>query len=172
MDGISRVLQRITAIENRFTPRVTNGAFAHTLNRIEQQSIVSPTKVTDRNENVKMINIAAQKYGVDAKLALAVAKTESNFSSEAISPAGAIGVMQLMPDTARSLGVRNISDPRENIDGGVHYLKQMLTIFDGDITKAVAAYNAGPAAVQRYNGIPPYAETQDYVRKVLNSYRE
>ena len=83
------------------------------------------------------------RYGVDAKLVDAVAKTESNYSPTAVSEVGAVGIMQLMPDTASSLGVNNIYDPKENIEGGVKYIKQLLNTFDGDVKKAVAAYNAG-----------------------------
>ena len=115
-----------------------------------------------------MLHMAAQKHGVDSKLAMAVAQTESNFTADAVSPAGAVGIMQLMPDTAKMLGVRNSFDPRENIDAGVRYLKQLLGMFNGDVVKAIAAYNAGPDAVRAANGIPDYSETQDYVAKVVS----
>ena len=118
-----------------------------------------------------MISTTANKYNIDPKLALAVASTESNFQPHAVSPAGAVGVMQLMPDTARSLGVTNPRDPKENIDGGIRYLKQMLAAFNGNVENAVAAYNAGPEAVKQYGGVPPYAETKDYVNKVLGQLR-
>lgn len=114
-----------------------------------------------------MLQFTAKKYGVDPKLVMAVAKVESNLSPDVVSSAGAVGVMQLMPETAQGLGVRNSKDPRENIDGGVRYLKQLIGTFDGDVTKAVAAYNAGPQAVKNYNGIPPYSETKAYVAKVM-----
>jgi soluble lytic murein transglycosylase-like protein len=117
-----------------------------------------------------MIQLAAKKQGVDPKLAQAIARAESDYSPNVVSSAGAVGVMQLMPDTAASLGVSDIHDPRQNIDGGVQYLKQMLTTFNGDVSMAVAAYNAGPQAVKNYNGVPPYSETQGYVQKVLSYY--
>ena len=113
---------------------------------------------------------AAGKYGVDPKLVSAVAEVESGFSQDAISATGAVGVMQLMPETAESLGV-NPYDAAQNIDGGAHYLKKMLDTFDGDLRKAVAAYNAGPEAVREYGGVPPYSETQNYVSSVLDIYR-
>ena len=100
----------------------------------------------------------------------AVAEVESGGRQEATSAAGAVGVMQLMPDTAASLGV-NPYDKRENVEGGAKYLKEMLDLFGGDVKKAVAAYNAGPAAVKNYGGVPPYKETQNYVNKVLDIYR-
>lgn len=117
-----------------------------------------------------LITEAAKKYNVDPRLVAAVAQTESGGNQEAVSSAGAIGVMQLMPDTAASLGV-NPYDKQQNIEGGAKYLKQMLDTFNGDVSKAVAAYNAGPQAVKNYNGIPPYKETQNYVNKVIDIYR-
>jgi len=117
------------------------------------------------------ITKAAQKYGVDPKLVSAVAEAESGYRPDAVSSTGAVGVMQLMPDTAAALGVTNSYDPQQNIDGGTKYLKEMLNDFGGDVRKAVAAYNAGPQAVKKYNGVPPYAETQNYVNKVLDLYQ-
>jgi soluble lytic murein transglycosylase-like protein len=112
------------------------------------------------------IDAAAAKYGLDPALLRGLIRAESNFDPNAGSPAGAQGLCQLMPATAASLGVKNIHDPAENIDGGARFLKQMLDQFGGDVTKALAAYNAGPGAVQKYGGVPPYAETQAYVRRV------
>lgn len=117
-----------------------------------------------------MIAAAANKYQVDPKLISAVAEAESGGNQSAVSPAGAVGVMQLMPDTAAALGV-NPYDKAQNIEGGAKYLRQMLDNFGGDIRKAVAAYNAGPQAVREYGGVPPYPETQDYVEHVLELYR-
>ena len=114
----------------------------------------------------QMVSSSAKRQGVDPKLAMAVAKAESNFDSQVVSEVGAQGVMQLMPDTARALGV-NPQDTKENIEGGVAYLRQMLQHFQGDPAKAVAAYNAGPGAVETYGGVPPYGETQEYVKRVL-----
>ena len=116
------------------------------------------------------IREAAGKYGVDPKLVSAVAEIESGFSQDAVSATGAVGVMQLMPETAESLGV-NPYDAKQNISGGAQYLRQMLDDFNGDVRKAVAAYNAGPEAVREYGGVPPYSETQQYVASVLDIYK-
>jgi soluble lytic murein transglycosylase-like protein len=113
------------------------------------------------------ISEAAARNGVDPKLLTGLIRAESNFDPNATSPAGAQGLTQLMPGTAASLGVTNPLDPAQAIEGGAKYLRQQLDRFGGDATKALAAYNAGPGAVERFGGVPPYAETQAYVRKVL-----
>lgn len=112
------------------------------------------------------IATAAREYGVDPALVRAVIHAESAFNSQALSPKGAQGLMQLMPATAQELGVKNAMVAAQNIHGGVNYLAKMLKRFNGDIRLAAAAYNAGPGAVSRYGGIPPYAETKAYVERV------
>jgi hypothetical protein len=113
---------------------------------------------------------AARRHGVDPELILAMVAAESAFRPDAVSPKGAQGLMQLMPATARELGVADSLDPFQNLDGGTRYLKQLLARYKGDVKKAVAAYNAGPGAVQRHNGVPPYRETLHYVERVLRQY--
>jgi soluble lytic murein transglycosylase-like protein len=128
-----------------------------------------PTAVSSLSDAAlkPIVDLASRTYGVSANLIQSVIKTESNNQPLAVSGAGAKGMMQLMDTTARDMGVRNVFNANENILGGTRYLKQMLERFGGDEQKALAAYNAGPAAVERYNGVPPYDETKAYVEKVL-----
>lgn len=116
------------------------------------------------------ITEAARAHKVDPRLIAAVARRESAFRANAVSRTGACGIMQLMPDTARYLGVNNVFDTRENILGGTRYLRTLLDTFNGDLDLALAAYNAGPGAVEKYRGVPPYAETRAYVSAVRASY--
>jgi hypothetical protein len=113
---------------------------------------------------------AARRHGLDPELVVAVVGVESAFRPEAVSPKGAQGLMQLMPATAASLGVEDAFDPEENLDGGVRHLGTLLSLYGGDLERALAAYNAGEGAVERHGGVPPYRETREYVKRVLERY--
>jgi soluble lytic murein transglycosylase-like protein len=117
------------------------------------------------------ITSASKRYRIPTSLVRAIMQAESNFDANAMSPKGACGLMQLMPQTATEMYVKDIFDEKENIEGGVRYLRVLANQFDGDMVKMIAAYNAGPDAVRKYGGkTPPYEETQEYVRKVLQLY--
>jgi hypothetical protein len=119
----------------------------------------------------KMIQQYSTEHGVDPELVKAVAKVESNFNPYAISYKGAQGIMQLIPQTARRFGVKNVYDPKQNIEGGVKYLKFLSRMFPDNLPHVLAAYNAGENAVLKYGGIPPYRETQNYVRRITRLYQ-
>lgn len=138
--------------------------------KLEVEVPTSASKLITADQLDQIIEEAAAKHGVDSNLVRAVIKVESNFNPRAVSRKGAMGLMQLMPSTARSLRVSNPFDAQQNVDGGVRHLKKLLEDFDGDVTKAAAAYNAGAGAVSRNGGVPPYAETQQYVRRVNQLY--
>ena len=176
------VLNRIKQIENKFNPQDTYEqpkiSFQQQLDdankKYQADSSGAAVKAkTDSPTDPKtsevraMLSKAAQKYNVDQTLVDSVAKVESNYKQDAVSPVGAVGVMQIMPDTAKDLGI-NPHNTEENIDGAVRYLKQLLTKYDSK-EKALAAYNAGMGTVDKYNGIPPYKETIEYVQKVLGT---
>jgi hypothetical protein len=138
------------------------------LAQAESASSPNQKNTTDSLKIEKSIRMAARKYNLSTGLLKGVIRAESNFQVKAVSHAGAQGLMQLMPGTAKELGVKNPFDIEQNIDGGARYLRKMLDNFGGDIEVALAAYNAGPGAVERYGGqIPPYQETEQYVERVL-----
>ena len=116
------------------------------------------------------IDEAASRHGVDANLVRAIIQVESNFNPHAVSRKGAMGLMQLMPQTARSMNVSNAFDPTQNVDAGVRHLKSLLDNYNGDLELSLAAYNAGSTAVNRNRGIPPYSETRNYVKKITGLY--
>jgi hypothetical protein len=118
-----------------------------------------------------VVRSVASRYGVDPNLVHAVISVESGYDPGAVSPRGAVGLMQLMPETAAELGVHDLMDPHDNIVGGVRQLRRLLDYYDGDLSHSLAAYNAGVGAVDRHGGIPPYRETVDYIRRVRRQYR-
>jgi soluble lytic murein transglycosylase-like protein len=135
----------------------------------------APARVSDMTKKAltefdDLITSAALRYKMPVNLVRAVMHAESAFDPTAVSVVGASGLMQLMPDTAREMYVKDIFDAKDNIEGGVRYLRVLTNMFDGDMVKIVAAYNAGPDAVKKYEGVPPYAETQAYVKKVVALY--
>ena len=119
---------------------------------------------------MSLVSQVAQKYQMDENLVKAVIKQESGFNPNATSHCGAAGLMQLMPATAKGLGVRNIYDPLQNLEGGVKHLKGLMARYNGNVVLALAAYNAGGGAVDKYKGVPPYKETQNYVKSILANY--
>jgi len=125
----------------------------------------------ERQRYAELIQRLAPRFQVDYRFALAVARAESNFNPSAVSPKNAMGLMQLIPETAARFGVRYPFNPEQNVRGGLSYLRWLLERFNGDVALAAAAYNAGEGAVDRFGGIPPFRETQDYVRRILNFYR-
>lgn len=133
------------------------------------KSAAPPTPAPSTNQFAELIHAAATKHGVDERLITQVIATESNFNPRAVSRKSAQGLMQLLPKTAAEYSVSNVFDPAQNIEGGTHYLKDLLDRYRGNLRLALAAYNAGPELVDRYGGVPPIAETLSYVRRITTS---
>lgn len=137
----------------------------------EKGSVSHPNRAYSLNNFEDIISKGSIKHGVDPSLVKAIVKAESDFDPNAISRAGAKGLMQLMPDTAKLMRVNDIFNPEDNVDGGIRYLKYLLKLFSYDMKLAVAAYNAGENAVLKYGAIPPYSETRTYVKRVTRYYK-
>jgi soluble lytic murein transglycosylase-like protein len=136
----------------------------------ERPVLAATMKIVAPNEIVKLVNAMAPRYGLDPKLVLAVIQAESAFQSNAVSAKNAIGLMQVLPETGERFGISNLLDVKENLTAGMRYLRWLLSHFRGDITLTLAAYNAGENRVATYNGVPPFAETQNYIRRIRSVY--
>lgn len=139
---------------------------------IPQPTAVGPAQAANQPPYHELVLAAASRYGVDAELISSVMEVESHFNPKAISVKNARGLMQLLPETAARLGVKDIFDPKENIDAGTHYLHDLLQLYNNDFTLALAAYNAGPDKVQKYGNVPPFRETESYVKQVKRKYQK
>lgn len=173
--GLDATLQRIQTIENQFQSLMSYNAPQKPTEDFQKilDSSMKNTKNTtpaSRAEINELIDKYSEQAGLDVDFVRAVINQESGFNPNATSKCGAMGLMQLMPGTAQGLGVTNAYDPEQNIQGGTKYLKGLLDRFDNNKSLALAAYNAGPNAVKKYGGIPPYQETQNYVKSVLSKY--
>jgi len=139
---------------------------------IPQPPAPAPDPSANQPPYHEIVFAAASRYGVDAELIDSVMEVESHYNPKAISAKNARGLMQLLPETAARLGVKDIFDPKENIDAGTRYLRDLLQLYNNDLTLALAAYNAGPDKVQKYGDVPPYRETQSYVKQVKRKYQK
>lgn len=156
--------------QSQFGTLLTNQAVTDVQAQIFQQPELREYAQVSKPQLLSMVSQISKKHGVDEKLVKAVIQQESGFNPKAKSHCGAMGLMQLMPSTAKTLGVTDAYNPVQNVDGGVRHLKWLLSKYHGNIILALAAYNAGSGAVDKYDGVPPYAETQNYVKSILRNY--
>ena len=168
IQSFENVLKNSTGV--KFGDLLTRPVTKVNANIYSAQAETGAEKISTREQIKNIVFRAAKKHGVDEKLVNALIKQESGFNPNAKSKVGAMGLMQLMPATAKGLGVTNPMDPEQNVEGGVKYLKSMLNKYNGNVILALAAYNAGPGAVDKYDGVPPYNETQNYVKSILANY--
>ena len=168
IQSFENVLKNSTGV--KFGDLLTRPDTKVNANIYSAQAETGAEKISTREQIKNIVFRAAKKHGVDEKLVNALIKQESGFNPNAKSKVGAMGLMQLMPATAKGLGVTNPMDPEQNVEGGVKYLKSMLNKYNGNVILALAAYNAGPGAVDKYDGVPPYKETQNYVKSILANY--
>ena len=175
LTSLDITLQRIHSIESSFQSLMNYGKaekptedFQKILDtKVENSKSTNPVSRAEIND---LVDKYAAQNGLDVDFVKAVINQESGYNPNATSKCGAMGLMQLMPGTAQGLGVKNAYDPEQNIEGGTKYLKGLMDRFDNNKSLALAAYNAGPNAVKKYGGIPPYQETQNYVKNVLGKY--
>lgn len=169
--SFAATLQQASSAFPGTAPLGTGESLASSAAGVGRPSLPAPAGVPvggpDGGALAPMIQAAAQRHGIDPQVFTNLVRQESGFDPEAGSSAGARGLCQLMPGTAAGLGVRDLTDPAQSLEGGATYLRQQLDRFGGDYVKALAAYNAGPGAVERHGGVPPYAETQHYVATIL-----
>ena len=168
IQSFENVLKNSTGV--KFGDLLTRPVTKVNANIYSAQAETGAEKISTREQIKNIVFRAAKKHGVDEKLVNALIKQESGFNPNVKSKVGAMGLMQLMPATAKGLGVTNPMDPEQNVEGGVKYLKSMLNKYNGNVILALAAYNAGPGAVDKYDGVPPYKETQNYVKSILANY--
>ncbi|MDD5065762.1 MAG: lytic transglycosylase domain-containing protein [bacterium] len=170
---IQEILTRVNEIKSRFNGSSASGtSFEEKMEEVQEK--VLSDKIAgkiDESRYDDLIREKSVKYSIPESLIKSVIRQESAFNEKAVSPKGAKGLMQLMPETAELLGVENVFNPVQNLEGGVRYLKMMMERFNGDLVKALAAYNAGPEVVEKYNGVPEYSETKNYVKDVLNNLK-
>lgn len=164
LDDTSRLY--LTAAEDSYVDVATGQIVA-----LEEEKLPFPAPPVNHLADMKSVVAAAsEKHLIDADLIDSVIRAESGFNPMARSPKGAQGLMQLMPGTAQRLGVQDAFDPQSNVDGGTRYLRELLGLYDNDLVKALAAYNAGPHRVEQYHGVPPYQETRAYVARVIRDF--